>query len=167
MIDPAFSHIRIWPTAFWPPMVGAVDAHERCWTRAAASGEPFSLDLAMSHLTADVICRTIFSDPLDSSVAREVFDDFLLFERSVASVDLWQLIVGRPWAKIPSRPRWSPRARASGAASASCSTRDSRQRAPGRAGCRRGRFTSADDIVGAIIDVRRTRTPGSPSTARS
>ena len=54
----------------------------------------------MSELTADVICRTIFSQSLGSSTARDVFDSFSEFERSVASVDLWQLICGKPWADI-------------------------------------------------------------------
>ena len=98
MIDPAFSHMRV-QSAF-ASMVTAVDDYERHLDTVAADGEPFSLDLAMSHLTADVICRTIFSQPLTSNVAREVFDDFLLFERSVASVNLRQLIVGKPWAEV-------------------------------------------------------------------
>ena len=99
MIDPAFSHMRV-QSAFGS-MVAAVDDYERHLDALAASGDPFSLDLAMSHLTADVICRTIFSESLASSVAREVFDDFLLFERSVASVNLWQLIAGKPWTHVP------------------------------------------------------------------
>ncbi len=102
MIDPAFSHIRL--SRAWPAMVAAVDDHEAAMDARAAHGEPFSLDLAMSQLAADVICRTIFSTPLASSVAQEVFDDFLLFERSVASVNLWQLIVGKPWAKVAQPP---------------------------------------------------------------
>ena len=99
MIDPAFSHMRV-QSAFGS-MRAAVDDYERHLDGVAAKGEPFSLDLAMSHLTADVICRTIFSTSLASSVAREVFDDFLLFERSVASVNLRQLIVGKPWTHVP------------------------------------------------------------------
>jgi len=102
MIDPAFSHMRI--HAAFDSMVAAVDDFEHDLDARATSGETFSLDLATSHLTADVICRTIFSEPLSSSVARSVFDDFLAFERSVASVDLWQLIVGRPWADIEQPP---------------------------------------------------------------
>ena len=58
----------------------------------------------MSHLTADIICRTIFSQPLSSDIAGDVFNDFLLFERSVASVNLAQLIFGKPWAKITQPP---------------------------------------------------------------
>lgn len=144
MIDPAFSQLRI-HTAF-TPMVRAVDACEHRLDEACASGETLSLDLSMSHLAADVICRTIFSSSLDSSVAREVFDDFLLFERSVASVDLTRLIVGKPWAHIEQPP----------AVVAACERirrhigdlLDPRiaERARGERG--------ADDIVGAILDAR-------------
>ena len=98
MIDPAFSQLRI-NTAF-DSMAAAVDDYEQLLDRYADERVSFSLDKAMSHLTADIICRTIFSTPLSSGIARDVFDDFLLFERSVASVDLRQLIIGKPWANI-------------------------------------------------------------------
>jgi cytochrome P450 len=98
MIDPAFSHMRI-NTAF-ASMAAAVDDYETILEARAADGAPFSLDLAMSHLTADVICRTIFSTSLASHTVRDVFDSFLEFERSVASVNLWQLIFGKPWADV-------------------------------------------------------------------
>ncbi len=98
MIDPAFSQLRI-NTAFHS-MVDAVDDYSQLLDQHADSGTEFSLDMAMSHLTADIICRAIFSQTLSSSVARDVFDDFLLFERSVASVNLRQLIFGKPWAAI-------------------------------------------------------------------
>lgn len=98
MIDPAFSQLRI-DTAF-KSMGEAVDDYASHLDDCVASGESFSLDQAMSHLTADIICRSIFSKSLTTDIARDVFKDFLLFERSVASVDLRQLIVGKPWAKI-------------------------------------------------------------------
>jgi cytochrome P450 len=98
MIDPAFSHMRI--NQAFASMAAAVDDYERILDARAADGQPFSLDLAMSHLTADVICRTIFSTSLASHTVRDVFDSFLEFERSVASVNLWQLIFGKPWADV-------------------------------------------------------------------
>ncbi|MBX2880851.1 MAG: cytochrome P450 [Granulosicoccus sp.] len=98
MIDPAFSQLRI-NTAF-ESMCAAVDDYEQRLDKLVESGDEFSLDQAMSHLTADIICRSIFSQTLDTQIARDVFDDFLLFERSVASVDLKQLIIGKPWARI-------------------------------------------------------------------
>lgn len=102
MIDPAFSQLRI-NTAF-ASMNRAVDDYQTLLDAHIEKQETFSLDKAMSHLTADIICRTIFSQPLSSDIAGDVFSDFLLFERSVASVDLKQLIFGKPWAKITQPP---------------------------------------------------------------
>lgn len=98
MIDPAFSQMRI-DKAF-ASMNAAVADYERVLDRRAADGTVFSLDLAMSELTADVICRTIFSSSLASQTARDVFESFAEFERSVASVSLRQLIFGKPWADV-------------------------------------------------------------------
>lgn len=98
MIDPAFSQLRI--NVAFSAMQVAVDDYEAELDRRAAAGEDFSLDHAMSELTADVICRTIFSRSLASETARAVCDTFTEFETSVASVDLWQLIVGKPWADV-------------------------------------------------------------------
>lgn len=102
MIDPAFSGLRI-NTAFGS-MQAAVDDYERELEERAAADEAFSLDHAMSELTADVICRTIFSRSLESRTARDVCDSFTEFESRVASVDLWQLIVGKPWADVKQPP---------------------------------------------------------------
>lgn len=98
MIDPAFTGLRI-NTAF-ASMQAAVDDYETELDRRAAEDRRFSLDHAMSELTADVICRTIFSRSLESQTARDVCDSFTEFESSVASVDLWQLIFGKPWADV-------------------------------------------------------------------
>jgi cytochrome P450 len=99
MIDPAFSHIRV-GRAF-TSMVAAVDDYCARLDAHADTGAPFSLDLAMSHLTADVICRTIFSTSLESRIARDVFDAFSVFERSAAHVELRRLIFDAPFSRIP------------------------------------------------------------------
>ena len=99
MIEPAFSHMRI--DASFGAMAAAIDACERRLDAAAASGAPISLDAAMGQLTADIICRTIFSRSLDDGIAREVFTDFATFEHSVANVRLGRLLLGRPFAKVP------------------------------------------------------------------
>ena len=99
MIDPAFSHMRI--SRAFASMSAAVDAYEERLTESARSGLPFSLDLAMSHLTADIITRTVFSTSLESDTAREVFESFSAFERSVAHVELKRLIVDPPFKRIP------------------------------------------------------------------
>jgi hypothetical protein len=58
----------------------------------------------MSHLTADIICRTVFSTSLDSQVAFDVFEDFTVFERSVAQVDIKHLIFKPAWSHAPQPP---------------------------------------------------------------
>jgi cytochrome P450 len=102
MIDPAFSHMRI--THAFGAMHAAVQDHLAHLKQSASSGETVSLDLAMSHLTADIICRTVFSTTLDSRVAFEVFEDFTEFERSVAQVDVLRLIFAPAWSDAPQPP---------------------------------------------------------------
>lgn len=98
MIDPAFSHMRI--NRAFQSMAEAVDDYESALDERSRTREVFSLDHAMSELTADVICRTIFSKSLGFETAREVCDTFTEFEESVASVNLGQLIFGKPWARV-------------------------------------------------------------------
>ncbi len=102
MIDPAFSHMRL--SHAFGSMSAAVDDYERRLGQQIDAGEEFSLDLAMSHLTADVICRTVFSTSLQSQVARDVFEAFTLFERSVAQVQIHRLILDPAWTRTPQRP---------------------------------------------------------------
>ncbi|MGL4241478.1 MAG: cytochrome P450, partial [Beijerinckiaceae bacterium] len=102
MIDPAFSHMRI--NQAFTAMAGAVDDYIRTADRHAAAGEAFSLDAAMSLLTADIICRTIFSRSLDGGIGRDVYHAFTAFERQVAQVNLGQLLLGKPFAQVPQPP---------------------------------------------------------------
>lgn len=95
MIDPAFSHIQL--SRAFAAMRAAVDDYETELAAHAAAGTPFSIDLAMSHLTADIICRTVFSTSLASTIAKEVFDAFTVFERSVAHISLKALIFDPPF----------------------------------------------------------------------
>ncbi len=58
----------------------------------------------MSLLTADIICRTIFSRPLDGGMGRDVYHAFTAFERDVAQVNLGRLLLGKPFAHVPQPP---------------------------------------------------------------
>ncbi len=102
MIDPAFSHMRI--NRAFVSMTAAVDAYQAHLEGLADRGEPFSLDLAMGHLTADVICRTVFSTPLAEKTAYDVYESFAVFERSAAHVQLKSLIFDPPFKEIPQHP---------------------------------------------------------------
>lgn len=101
MIDPALTMMRI--TRAFPAMQAAAEAAEATLAARASDGQPFSLDLAMSHVTADVICRTVFSTGLETRVAHEVFDAFIAFERSVAQVEIRRLIFDRAWKPVPQK----------------------------------------------------------------
>jgi cytochrome P450 len=98
MIEPAFTHMRV--NHAFAPMQAAVADYEARLDRHAHEGTPLSLDRAMSQLTADIICRTVFSTSLDNEMAHEIFDDFAVFERAVASVNLSQLILKPAWSKV-------------------------------------------------------------------
>ena len=65
----------------------AVDDHVTQLAHSVESGDPLSLDLAMSHLTADIICRTVFSTSLDSQVALDVFEDEPAMKPGLAELD--------------------------------------------------------------------------------
>ncbi|WP_366910239.1 cytochrome P450 [Hyphomonas sp.] len=140
MIDPAFSHMRL--SLAFRAMRGALMDHERHLDGLARSGEPFSLDLALSHLTADIICRTVFSVSLDSSVARDVFHDFLVFERHVAQVGILRLIVDPAWKKVPQKPD----------VLAACT------RIRGHLGALIDRHDGSDDIAAAVMAARDKQT---------
>jgi len=82
MIEPAFAHMRL--TSAFPQMVGAVD--DFVAELASAKG-PVEIDAAMSRVTADIIYRTIFSEPLASNEARGVFDAFQRYQDVVPQVN--------------------------------------------------------------------------------
>jgi cytochrome P450 len=96
MIEPSFSHNKAFQS-----MSAAVDDYALRLDELAASGGRFPLDLAMSHLTADIICRTVFSTSLRSQTAVDVFEAFTVFERTCAQVELRRLIFDPPFARIP------------------------------------------------------------------
>lgn len=148
MVDPAFSHMRI--NRAFEFMVAAVDAYEARLAQQAAAGDVFSLDAAMSHLTADVITRTIFSVPLDEGPSQTVFDNFMRFERQVGSIDLKRLLWDKPWSPHEQPP----------AVRAACA--NIREQL-GRMLDARLEHPEYDDIAGAVLDARDTDT-GKPFT---
>lgn len=102
MIEPSFSMIRI-QNAFHS-MAAAIDDFEVKLDRWARDRTTVSLDQMMSELTADIICRSVFSIPLASRTSREVFEDFNIFERSVAQVKVWRLIIDKAWSRPEQEP---------------------------------------------------------------
>jgi len=102
MIDPSFSHIRL--SLAFPAMAAAIDDVETRLDERCRTGEAFSLDMMLGQLTADIICRTVFSTSLANDTARDVFESFAVFERSVAHVELRRLIFDRAFSAIPQSP---------------------------------------------------------------
>jgi cytochrome P450 len=103
MIEPAFSHMRI--NRAFAPMAAAVDDFIPTLAQHAADGTPLLLDHAMSHLTADIITRTIFTKGLESESARGIFTAFGEWQARVANVEVGRLLFGRPFDDVPQPPR--------------------------------------------------------------
>jgi cytochrome P450 len=101
MIDPALSMMRV--NRAYPAMEAGCANAEAELDRCARDGRPLSLDLAMSHLTADIICRTVFSTTLQTKTAHDVFEAFTVFERSVAEVEIRRLIWDKAWTRAPQK----------------------------------------------------------------
>lgn len=99
MLEPAFSHMRI--NRAFDAMSAATLDYASHLEALAKQGEAFSLEAGMSHLTADIIGRTIFSRTLESGAARQIFDDFARYQNAVANVEIRRLLWGRPFAEIP------------------------------------------------------------------
>lgn len=80
MINPAFAHAGL-GRAF-PAMRAAADAMAEQLRRAAMQG-PVDMERAMTAVTADVIFRTLFSQPLTPAQADAVFAAFDRYQRHV------------------------------------------------------------------------------------
>ena len=98
LMDPAFAGARI--RAVFPMMLGAVDA---CVERIAAHADgpdgakPMAMDVEMTHYAADVIFRTIFSEPMGAESARRFFKAFAVFQEIAYAHGMLKL------AKVPTR----------------------------------------------------------------
>ncbi len=96
IIDPAFEGGRLRET--FPAMWDAAEA-------AAARLEhhvdqTVEIEAETSHAAADVIFRTLFSIPIEHHLARAVFDEFRVYQRSQPLLNL---------AAFVPVPRWMPR----------------------------------------------------------
>lgn len=102
IIDPAFEGGRLRDT--YPAMLAAArGARDRL---AARAGGMVEIEAEASHAAADVIFRTLFSIPIEDSVAAAVFDQFRRFQRTQPLLNL---------AAFVALPRWLPRLHRPGA----------------------------------------------------
>ena len=97
MMDPAFAQARL--NVAFPVMREATDA---MLARLAAlpDGAEHDLEVEMTHVTADIIFRTIFSEPMTGPDAHRVFDAFSRFQAMVPRLML-PSIFGRRWLRWP------------------------------------------------------------------
>ncbi len=97
IIDPSFEGGRLRDT--YPAMLaagqGAVARFEM-----KATGESIEIEEETSHAAADVIFRTLFSIPIEHTIARQVFSEFREHQRSQPVLNLGALLP---------LPRWFPR----------------------------------------------------------
>lgn len=98
MIDPAFAHMRI--DAAFGQMAAATDAFAA--RLAAAPSEIRVLDEEMSRLTADIMFRTIFSEPIEGEDAAAVFRAFAAFQRATPHIEP-KVIFGDDGAAAPTK----------------------------------------------------------------
>ena len=73
MLQPVLSQTRV--DVVFPVMRAACDAMLARWAAAGATGER-DFEPEMTHVAADVIFRTIFSQAIDGADAHQVFDAF-------------------------------------------------------------------------------------------
>ncbi|MEO1139445.1 MAG: cytochrome P450 [Pseudomonadota bacterium] len=97
IIDPAFEGGRLRDT--FPAMLAA---GQGAVARLAeyANGEPLEIEAQTSHAAADVIFRTLFSIPIEDTLATRVFNEFRAHQRTQPMLNL---------AAFLPLPRWFPR----------------------------------------------------------
>lgn len=83
LIDPAFAHAKL--KRVFPAMLAATDG---LLSRLdpKADGSIIAIDQEMTHITADVIFRTIFSVSLEQSKAKDLFDAFNRFQDAAFAI---------------------------------------------------------------------------------
>ena len=84
LVDQAFVQAGL--RRAFPVMQTAIDDLLARTDAAAATGGPWDADAAMSHVTADIIFRTILSQPLDAAQARQVHAAFRDYQANAQRV---------------------------------------------------------------------------------
>ena len=96
IIDPAFEGGRLRDAL---PGMWAAGQAAVARLQPLATGQPVDLDGPMSHVTADVIFRTLFSLPIHAAAATAVYDAFRAYQRTQPLLNL------RAFLPLP---RWMP-----------------------------------------------------------
>ena len=153
MMNPAFGHTHL--ARAFPAMADAVDA---MMAQLAGSGALVDVDPVMSHVTADIIFRTLFSRSLAKDEGAQVYAAFSRYQRQAQR----STMLG-----IYGLPRLGYKRRAKAAASAIHAIFEPmiRARLDARSG---GASPAQPDILDALIDARHAETgaPFSPQALR-
>jgi cytochrome P450 len=85
-----------------PPITEAAAERAEAWA-ARDPSTPIDMLAEMGHLTAEIICRTIFGRQLGGQAAASVVSAFAEYQRAVGQTDLISLLGLPDWM-----PRWQP-----------------------------------------------------------
>ncbi|MBL8335368.1 MAG: cytochrome P450 [Rhodoferax sp.] len=109
MMNPAFAQARL--EASFPVMAAATEALVQRLHAIAQAGDEVDIEIEMTHVTADIIFRTIFSEPLTGADAHRVFEAFARYQ-ALAPKLLMPALFGLRWMAWPWHARRSRRAAA-------------------------------------------------------
>jgi len=105
MMNPAFAQARL--EASFPVMAAAADDMMARMDATAQAGDEIDIEIEMTHVTADIIFRTIFSEPLTGADALRVFEAFADYQALAPKLMLPSLFGLRwlvwPWTLARSR----------------------------------------------------------------
>lgn len=94
MMNPAFEFARI--SEVFPLMMQAAEAMKERLDQVA-DGRDVAMDFEMTHVTADIIFRTIFSEPIPAEDAESIFDAFNNYQELAYIHGVWNM-AGLPQA---------------------------------------------------------------------
>jgi cytochrome P450 len=144
MMDPAFAQARL--NVAFPVMRAATDAMMERLSRLPEVAQ-HDLEVEMTHVTADVIFRTIFSTPLEGEEAQTIFRAFAKYQAMAPRLILPALF-GVRWLVMP-WDRWRSRK-----AAKEIRSRLENLVRPRYAACRAGGPHASVDILAAFLDAR-------------
>lgn len=97
MMAPAFAQARI--AVAFPVMRSGVQAMLERLDKLADASE-HDVEMEMTHVTADIIFRTIFSMPLEGAAAQQIFSAFATFQKLTPRLQL-PFLFGLRWLVSP------------------------------------------------------------------
>ena len=97
MMNPAFAQARV--NVAFPRMLGAAQSMlERL--DAVDEAQPYDIEIEMTHVTADIIFRTIFSTPMQGPDAHRIFEAFARYQ-ALAPKLMLPALFGARWLTMP------------------------------------------------------------------